>query len=323
MRTLKAKTLDGIWGAVRYAGKAAAAAIVFAALSSAGAQARNGKFILVDADTGVVLASRGANTPHQPASLAKMMTLYLAFDAVRGGRIGLKTTLPISAHAARQRPSKIYLSPGGSISVENLIRAITVKSANDAAVVVAEGISGTERRFAALMTETARRLGMKNSRFMNASGLDAPGQQTTAQDMAILTAALRQRFSAHFHYLRDAEMRYRGRYYRTANRMLAWNGTVRGMKIGFTRTSGYSYAALSKYNNRRIISVYLGANSADQRFAHARSLMRTGVMLAMADQTALSSRNGRLRIATITTVATTAHDSLAAGTVTRVASLEE
>lgn len=253
--------------------------------------------ILLDAQTGVVLLSSRADAPHPPASLAKLMTLYLVFDGLKRRRITLDTRLRVSRAAARQAPSKIYLSVDEKVRVRDLIDAVVVKSANDAAVVLAEGIAGNEHRFAWLMTATAQRLGMRNTRFRNATGLDRRGQVTTARDMARLAQAILRNYPEYYSHFGRARMQYRGRSYRTSNRMLRRNWQVDGMKIGYTTRSGYSFVASAKVGNRRVLTVVLGESSANARFSRTARLLRLGFARSKGSQARYRRLNGRLKTA--------------------------
>lgn len=261
------------------------------------ASAKPLRAILLDAQTGVVLLSSRADAPHPPASLAKLMTLYLVFDGLKRRRFKLDTRLRVSRAAARQPASKIYLSVGEKVRVQDLINAVVVKSANDAAVVLAEGIGGTEQRFAWLMTATARRLGMRNTRFRNATGLDRRGQVTTARDMARLAQAILRNYPEYYANFARARMQYRGRHYRTSNRMLRQHWQVDGMKIGYTTRGGYSFVASAKVGNRRVLTVVLGESSARARFSRTARLLRIGFARARGNQARYVRLNGRLKTA--------------------------
>ena len=166
--------------------------------------------IVVDANSGAVMQATNADAPRHPASLTKIMTLYLLFERLEQGKIKLTTELPVSAHAAVQAPSKLGLKPGDSIRVETAIRAIVTKSANDVAVIVAEAIGGDEPAFAKMMTAKARALGMNQTTYRNASGLPDDQQITTARDQAILGRAIQDRFPNYYHYFATRTFEYRG-----------------------------------------------------------------------------------------------------------------
>ncbi len=232
--------------------------------------------IIVDAETGEVLRSRNADTRNYPASLTKLMTLYLLFEAVEEGRLGLDTKLKVSKRAARQPPSRLGLRAGSTIRVKEAINALVVKSANDVAVVVAEALSGTERRFGALMTRKARALGMSRTTFRNASGLPNRAQRSTARDMARLARALIHIFPHRYHYFGDKRYRYSGTLHRTHNQLIGSYRGVDGMKTGYIRASGFNLVASAKRNGRRIIAVVLGGKTSRSRNAHMVTLLDMG-----------------------------------------------
>ncbi len=221
--------------------------------------------IVVDHGTGTVLSESGADIVNYPASLTKMMTLYLTFEALRAGRISLATRLPVSAEAARQPPSKLGLRPGSTIRVDEAIRALAVKSANDVAVVLAEAIGGTEARFAQLMSYRARELGMTRTRFVNASGLPDELQRTTARDMAVLAGRLLADFPEYYGFFGLPYFVWRGRTYHNHNRLLTTYPGMDGLKTGYIRASGYNLAASAVRNGRRLVAVVLGGASSAER----------------------------------------------------------
>lgn len=240
-------------------------AFVFAAIS--GPAAANSKFasILIDVTNGRVLQQSNPDLPRYPASLTKMMTLYLAFQALDDGRWTLDQPLWVSAHAAQQPPTKLGLRPGQSISVEDAMLALVTKSANDAAAVIAENLAGTEDIFARRMTTKARALGMSETSFRNASGLPDPYQITTARDMATLALALIHHFPHYYHYFSTQHFYYKGRAIANHNHMLGVYAGVDGIKTGFTRSSGYNLVASALRGNQRLIGVVLGAPSSSTR----------------------------------------------------------
>lgn len=221
--------------------------------------------IVVDHGTGTVVSESGADSVNYPASLTKMMTLYLTFEALRSGRTTLSTRLPVSAEAARQPPSKLGLKPGATIRVDDAIRALVVKSANDVAVVLAEGLGGTEARFAQLMSSRARELGMTRTRFVNASGLPDDLQRTTARDMAVLARRLISDFPEYYGYFGLPHFVWRGRTYYNHNRLLATYPGMDGLKTGYIRASGYNLAASAERNGRRLVAVVLGGSTSSER----------------------------------------------------------
>jgi len=229
--------------------------------------------LVVDATNGKTLYEVNATAVRYPASLTKMMTLYLLFEALDQGRVSKTTEIPVSSFASRQPPSKIGIKSGQSIDVESAILALTVKSGNDCAVAVAEYLGGTEEQFAQQMTARARQLGMTGTVFRNASGLPDPGQHTTARDMAILGMALRSRFPQHFHYFSARDFSFRGRTVRGHNDLLGRVDGVDGIKTGYIRASGYNIVTSVSRGSRRLIVVVMGADSARARNAHVEELI--------------------------------------------------
>ncbi len=229
--------------------------------------------LVIDAAKGDTLYQANATATRYPASLTKMMTLYLLFEALDQGRVSKTTEIPVSTFAARQPPSKIGLKTGQSIDVESAILALAVKSGNDCAVAVAEYLGGTEEQFAAQMTARARQLGMTGTVFRNASGLPDPDQRTTARDMAVLGMALRSRFPQHYHYFSQRDFTYRGRLVRGHNDLIGKVEGVDGIKTGYIRASGYSIVTSVRRGSRRLIIVVMGADSARARNAHVEELI--------------------------------------------------
>ena len=195
--------------------------------------------IVVDAGTGEVLYARNADRQRYPASLAKMMTIYLTFAALEAGELALDQTLTISKYAARQPASRLGLRPGQTITVEDAILALVTKSANDVAAALAETLGGTERKFAFGMTRAARRLGMKHTRFTNASGLPNRRQRSTARDLSILARALIHVFPKYYHYFAVESFTYGGRTYKGHNRLLRSVPGADGLKTGYISASGF------------------------------------------------------------------------------------
>ena len=251
--------------------------------------------IIVDAETGEVLRSRKADTLRYPASLTKMMTLYLLFEALENGRVSLDSRLKVSKRAARQPPSKLALGAGSTIRVEDAIRALIVKSANDIAVVVAEALGGTEAKFAGQMTRKARALGMSRTTFRNASGLPNRDQRSTARDMSRLARALMWDFPRRYHYFDDQRFRYRGREHRTPNRLLSRYRGLDGIKTGYIRASGFNLVASAERDGRRIIAVVLGGKTSRSRNAHMANLLDLGFERLAA----LDAQRGHIRYAGI------------------------
>jgi D-alanyl-D-alanine carboxypeptidase len=237
------------------------------------AQAKQHEAIVIDAETGKVLHAVNADARTYPASLTKMMTLYLVFDALDSGRLKLDQHLTVSRHAAGQAPSKLGLRRGESISVHDLILALVTKSANDAAVVLAEGLADSESAFARQMTAQARKLGMKNTVFRNASGLPNRAQHTTARDIAILARALYQDFPQYYHWFSTEKFTYRGRTYTNHNHLMSTFEGMDGIKTGFINASGFNLAASAVRDNRRLIGVVMGGRSARARDKRMAALL--------------------------------------------------
>jgi D-alanyl-D-alanine carboxypeptidase len=267
-----------------YGGLVLFAVVLAISLPSTRALAGGYADIVIDASTGEVLHSRNPDILSYPASLTKMMTLYLLFDALEKGEVKLDTALPVSAHAADQPATKLGLPKGASIPVETAILAIIIQSANDAAVVVAEALGGTESDFAAKMTRAARALGMRSTVFRNASGLPDPGQKSTARDLAVLARALITDFPQYYHYFSVQKFTYGGRVIRTHNRlMLAYDGAD-GLKTGYIRASGYNLVTSAVRDGQRLIGVVLGGKSPSARDQQMAKLLDGGFAeLAMAD----------------------------------------
>jgi D-alanyl-D-alanine carboxypeptidase len=222
------------------------------------AEERGHAAIVVDAESGRVLFEDNADALRYPASLTKMMSLYLLFEAVESGRLSLDDALMVSAGAAARPPAKIGLAAGSTIRVRDAIQALAVKSANDVAVAVAENLGGSEDAFAAEMTSRARMLGMTRTRFVNASGLPDPRQVTTARDMAILGQALKARFPRFASMFAAREFSYGGRRFEATNNLLGVVPGVDGIKTGYIRMSGYNLVASARRGGRHLIVVVMG-----------------------------------------------------------------
>lgn len=229
--------------------------------------------IVVDAKTGKVLQATNPDAPRHPASVTKVMTLYMLFEALEKGRFSLSSELKISAHAARQAPSKLGLQPGETIAVEDAIKALVTKSANDIAAAVAENIGGSEERFAEMMTEKARAIGMRSSTFVNASGLPDVEQITTARDLALLGRAIQDRFPKYYGYFGTRVFNYDGASYRNHNNLLGRVEGVDGIKTGYTRASGFNLLTSAKSDGRHVITVVLGGRSGRIRDQQVASLV--------------------------------------------------
>ncbi|WP_421726739.1 serine hydrolase [Bauldia sp.] len=230
--------------------------------------------LVVDAKTGKVLYSSNADKRTYPASLTKIMTLYMLFEAMDSGRVNLSTRIPISKHAAGQPPSKLGLKPGQTIAVKDAILSLVTRSANDIAAAIGEYLGGTESGFAADMTRRARQLGMKQTTFRNASGLPNSSQVTTARDMAILGRAIQDRFPHHFHYFKTRTFTYRGQKIGNHNRLLGKITGVDGIKTGYIRASGFNLVTSVNTKDRRVVAVVLGGSSGAARNERMAGLVR-------------------------------------------------
>lgn len=230
---------------------------------------------VVDAKTGRVLFSRNADAPRFPASLTKMMTLYVLFEDLERGKVKLDTTFEVSARAAAQSPSKLGLRPGQTIEVEDAIKAIVTRSANDIAVVIAENVAGSEEEFANRMTRTARRIGMSGSVFRNASGLPNSQQVTTAEDMVTLGRALQDRFPDYYTYFSTRRFVFRGEVIGNHNRLLGRIDGVDGIKTGYTQASGFNLVSSVRRDGRHVVAAVLGGPTAGARDAHMARLIET------------------------------------------------
>jgi len=232
--------------------------------------------IVVDADTLEIIHARQIDELRYPASLTKVMTLYLTFDALNAGTLKLNEPVRVSKIAAQTAPTKLGLREGQSITVENLIQAVAVKSANDAAVVLAERLAGSEAAFAEKMTLKAQSLGMMKTTFMTANGLPHPEQKTTARDMAKLANNILTNHRRYYHYFGQTHFSYGGRSYKNTNGLLHWLEGVDGFKTGFTNASGYNLIISAQRDGRRLIAAVLGGASGKSRNTHMQDLVERG-----------------------------------------------
>jgi D-alanyl-D-alanine carboxypeptidase len=229
--------------------------------------------IVVEAGSGRVLHADRADAIRHPASLAKMMTLYILFEELEAGRLTLDTPLRVSREAAAEPPSKLGVKAGSTILVREAIDAIAVRSANDVAVVVAEAVEGSEFAFAFRMTRTARSLGMGRTVFRNATGLPDPQMVTTAREMATLARALQTRFPQRYGVFSKKTFAYRGKTYRSTNDLLGEVAGMDGIKTGYIRASGYNLATSVRRGGRRIVVVVMGGASPADRASHVVALV--------------------------------------------------
>jgi D-alanyl-D-alanine carboxypeptidase len=260
--------------------------------------------LVVDANSGNVLHAANADALRHPASLTKIMTLYLLFEQIEAGKLRLDSRLEVSEHAAEQAPSKLGLMPGQTIAVEDAIRALVTKSANDAAVVVAEAIGGDEDSFARMMTRKARALGMSRTVYANASGLPDEDQLTTARDQATLGRAIQDRFPRYYRYFATPSFVYRGHAMRNHNKLLGRVHGVDGIKTGYTRASGFNLVSSVHRGDRHLVAVVLGGASGGARDARMRALIEQHIASASTQRTVA-------RIAEVTEVAATSAKTMA------------
>lgn len=237
------------------------------------AEIRGRSVLVMDYQSARILEAENPDALRYPASLTKMMTLYLLFEAVDAGKLSLDTELTVSAEAAAEPPSKLGFRPGETISVRDAAQALATKSANDVAVVIAENLAGSEANFAAVMTAKARQIGMRNTRFVNASGLPDPGQISTARDMAILARALISHFQRYMPMFQVTEFSFKGRTYRATNKLLGKVEGVDGLKTGYIRDSGFHLVATAMRGGRRIVVVVMGGRTGSERNAEVTGLI--------------------------------------------------
>jgi D-alanyl-D-alanine carboxypeptidase len=249
--------------------------------------------IIVDANSGATLASTSPDGLRHPASLTKIMTLYLLFERLDAGRMKLDTEMSVSQHASDQAPTKLDLRPGTSIKVEDAIKGLVTRSANDAAVVIAETIGGSEDDFAKLMTRKARALGMSRTTYRNASGLPDDEQVTTARDQATLGRAIQDRFPRYYRYFSTLSFNYHGESIRNHNHLLGQVEGVDGIKTGYTRASGFNLVTSMRRGNRHLVGVVMGGRSGGSRDAIMRGLLAENLDKAASTRTvaAISDRN--------------------------------
>ena len=229
--------------------------------------------IVVDANTGKTLYESNADSLRYPASLTKMMTLYIAFEALKAGKVSKSTRIPVSAYAAGRPPSKLGLRPGQTITLESAIYALVTKSANDVASALGEYFGGSEAGFARIMTAKARSLGMNRTVFRNPHGLPDARQVTTARDMARLGIALREHFPQYYGYFSTRVFNYGKRRYRNHNRLLGKVPGVDGIKTGYTRASGFNLVSSVRSGKRSVVAVVMGGRTGASRNAQMKKLI--------------------------------------------------
>jgi len=230
-------------------------------------------YFIMDAKTGKVLASSNADNLNHPASLTKMMTLYLTFEAIHRGKLSWNTRIPVSRAAAAKPPTKLGLKPGGTVTVREAVDGMIIKSANDAAAAMAEALGGSESGFSRLMTQKAREIGMRRTIFVNASGLPNMQQVTTARDMSTLAVALINNYPQEYRLFSQASFNYRGHYVRGHNNLMYRYEGMDGIKTGYTNASGFNLVSAVRQGNRRVIGVVMGGATARGRDALMASLL--------------------------------------------------
>jgi D-alanyl-D-alanine carboxypeptidase len=241
--------------------------------------------IIVDGNSGATLSANNPDASRHPASLTKIMTLYLLFERLDAGKIKLDSEMDVSEHASKQAPTKLGLRPGQSIKVEDAIKGLVTRSANDAAVVIAEAIAGDEDDFAKLMTRKARTLGMTRTVYRNASGLPDNDQVTTARDQSTLGRAIQDRFPRYYRYFSISAFNYHGRSIRNHNKLLGSVEGVDGIKTGYTRASGFNLVTSMRRGNRHLVGVVMGGRSGGSRDAIMRNLLAENLERAASKRT--------------------------------------
>ncbi|WP_044589683.1 D-alanyl-D-alanine carboxypeptidase family protein [Bradyrhizobium sp. LTSPM299] len=232
--------------------------------------------LVVEADTGKVLQADNATMPWYPASLSKMMTAYVTLKAVKDGRVSLDTLVTVSPIAASQSPSKMGLRPGTQVTIDNALKMMLVKSANDMAVVLAEGVGGSIDGFAAMMNDSAQKLGMTQTSYVNPNGLPADGQITSARDLAILARGIIRDLPEYEYFVHIPSIRFGRRITQNFNRLIGRYPGADGFKTGFICASGYNLVASATHDGKRLIAVVLGASSGKMRAVRAAQLLDRG-----------------------------------------------
>ncbi|ESR23576.1 D-alanyl-D-alanine carboxypeptidase [Lutibaculum baratangense] len=268
-------------------------ALLSIAAAPADANERYAAYI-IDANTNEVLFSRNGDVPRYPASITKVMTLFIVFEELEAGRLRLDTPLKVSAAAAAEPPSKIGVKPGSTITVEDAIKAMLTKSANDVAHVVAENIGGSVPAFAQRMTRTARSIGMTKTTFANPHGLPNSNNISTARDLAILGQVTMRRFPNYFGYFSIRSFTYKGQTYGNHNKLLGRVAGVDGFKTGYIRASGFNLLATMQRGDRRIIGVVMGGQSGSSRDAHMRELLEAHIKRSTPSAAPLLASNAPL-----------------------------
>lgn len=265
-------------------------------------------WLAIDAKTGQVISESNSTSLRHPASLTKMMTAYMLFDALDAGRISMSTPLRVSSNAAAEPASKLYLRAGSTIQVRDAIDALIIKSANDVATVVAENLGGSEAAFARQMTEAARQIGMRNTTFRNAHGLHHSAQVTTAQDMARLALALQDRFPQYYPNFGKTSFRWNGKTISHHNPFLGhWRG-IDGLKTGYTNASGYNLVSNYRRDGRHVIGVVVGADTSAIRNGKMGEILTLGLKRASTGRRTLAKADVDVRIDTMIVASITRKD---------------
>ena len=252
---------------------------------------------MIDVDAGKIISSANANEKMYPASLTKVMTLYITFTAIENGTLHFDDMLNVSRTAAGRSPTKLGVTAGSKISVKDAVMALIVLSANDCATVLAENIGYSEENFAKAMTSVAHELGMHDTTFKNASGLPNRAQQTTAKDMAVLAAAMYRHFPQYYHLFSAQEFRYNGKTYTGHNEILKTFAGADGMKTGYTNAAGFNIITSAEREGKRVIAVTMGHKTAKERDAKVAAMMDSGLNKIIAGNYVSSSENEEIIVA--------------------------
>ncbi len=250
-------------------------------------EARN--WLLIDFNSGQVIGAQLPDTRIEPASLTKLMTAYLVFNALRQKSLTLEQLIPVSNHAWQAEGSRMFIDPKKPVSVDQLLHGLIIQSGNDASIALAEAVAGSEAQFAQLMNRKAKQLGMQDSHFVNATGLPSPELYTTARDLGILVSALIRDFPEYYLLYSQKEYRYNNITQNNRNRLLWWDTSVDGVKTGFTEKAGYCLITSALRDNRRVISIILGAESDHARATESQKLLNWGFQFS--DSTLLYKSN--------------------------------
>ena len=259
--------------ALVFAAAAAAAVFSHASFAASGFQTRAKQVIIIDFDTGTELFAKNADEMMEPASMTKMMTVYMLFEQLKNGNMSIEDTLPVSKRAWRKTGSKMFVEVGKRVKIEDLIRGVVVQSGNDASIVIAEGLAGSEEAFAKLMTEKARDIGMPNTTFKNASGWPHPEHLTTARDMATLVVSTIRKFPDYYHYYAEKTFTFNKIKQGNRNPLLYKSIGADGLKTGHTTRSGYGIAASVKRGERRVAMIAHGMKSVRERSSETERLI--------------------------------------------------